>query len=602
VTTLVWLVPFLLPLLAAPLALVEVRGRAWSPVVAAVPALVFALTGPPGAAPDLAWILLDLRLGLDPVGQVLLALTAVVWLAAGVAARPLTGRHGSFAALWLVTLAGSVGLVLAADVVSFYAFYATMTFAAYGLIVHDRTREVRRAGRVYVVLAVLGEALLLGGLVLAVGRTGATTLTDLSTALAGTPDRTAIVGLLLVGFAVKAGIVPLHVWLPLAHPAAPVAASAVLSGVLIKAGLLGWLRLLPLGVTPLAGWGTTLVVAGLLSALVGAVLGIVQDRPKVVLAYSSVSQMGLIATIVGVGLVVPAAAPAAAAAAVTYAFHHGLAKGALFLGVGVHARTADRRGRRLAVAGTVLAGAALAGAPLTSGAIAKAATKGPVGALPAPWDARLLLALTLAAVGTTLVVARVVVLLARAEPPTSAVGSTASPPAPDRSLVAGWLLLLAASTLATWFVPWLLLGAPAPGRPTITSTLEASWPVVAGIIVAVVALRRRGSRTASTAAPPVGTGVTTPVPTPSRWRVPPGDLLIVAEPVVARLGRTAGLGAAAVVVWRGRLEGRSQAVQRALRPGEGFARLDRCLTRWRAAGVMLVMLAGALVLALSHGT
>jgi hydrogenase-4 component B len=511
-----------------------------------------------------------------------------------VAARPLTGRHGAFAALWLVTLAGSVGLVLAADVVSFYAFYATMTFAAYGLIVHDRTREVRRAGRAYVVLAVLGEALLLGGLVLAVGRTGATTLTELAPALAGTANRTAIVGLLLVGFAVKAGIVPLHVWLPLAHPAAPVAASAVLSGVLIKAGLIGWLRLLPLGATTLAGWGTTLVVAGLVSALVGAALGIVQDRPKVVLAYSSVSQMGLIATIVGVGLVVPAAAPAAVAAAVTYAFHHGLAKGALFLGVGVHARTASRRGRRLAVAGTVLAGAALAGAPLTSGAIAKAATKGPVAALPAPWDARLLLALTLAAVGTTLVLARVVVLLVRAEPPTAAVGSTASPPAPDRSLVVGWLLLLAASTVATWSVPWQLLGAPAPGRPTIASTLEASWPVVAGIAVTVVALRRRRRGTATTAATPVAT----PVPTPSR--VPPGDLLVVAERVVARLGRTAGLGAAAAVAWRGRLEGSSLVVQRALRPGAGFARLDRWLTRWRPAGVMLVVLAAALVLALGY--
>jgi formate hydrogenlyase subunit 3/multisubunit Na+/H+ antiporter MnhD subunit len=602
VTTLAWVAPFLLPLLAAPLALVVARGRAWSPVLATVPALVLALTGPPGPAPDLAWILLDLRLELDPVGQVLLALTATVWLAAGVAARPLTGRHGAFAALWLVTLAGSVGLVLAADVVSFYAFYATMTFAAYGLIVHDRTREVRRAGRVYIVLAVLGEALLLGGLVLAVGGTGATTLTDLAPALAGSPNRTAIVGLLLVGFAVKAGIVPLHVWLPLAHPAAPVAASAVLSGVLIKAGLIGWLRLLPLGAATLAGWGTTLVVAGLLSAVVGAALGIVQDRPKVVLAYSSVSQMGLIATIVGVGMVVPAAAPAAVAAAVTYAFHHGLAKGALFLGVGVHARTAGRRGRRLAVAGTVLAGAALTGAPLTSGAIAKAATKAPVGALPAPWDTRLLLALTLAAVGTTLVLARVVVLLVRAQPPSPAVGSAASPPAPDRSLVAGWLLLLAASTVATWFVPWRLLGAPAPGRPTIESTLEASWPVVAGITVAIVALRLRGSRTTTTAATPGTTPLPTPVPTPARWRVPPGDLLVVAEPVAARLGRTAGRGAAAVVVGRGRLEGLSQAVQRALRPGDGFARLDRWLTRWRPAGVMLVMLAAVLLLALGFGT
>jgi hydrogenase-4 component B len=483
--------------------------------------------------------------------------------------------------------------VLAADVVTLSTFYAIMTFAAYGLIVHDRTREVRRAGRVYIVLAVLGEAMLLGGLVLAVARTGATTLAELAPDLATASDRSVIVGLLLAGFAVKAGIIPLHVWLPLAHPAAPVAASAVLSGAVIKAGLVGWLRLLPLGATPLPRWGTALIVAGLVSAIVGAGIGIVQDRPKVVLAYSSVSQMGVIATVVGVGLLVPAAAPAAVAAAATYAFHHGLAKGALFLGVGVHARTADRGGRRIAVMGTVLAGTALAGAPLTSGAIAKAATKSPVGALPAPWDGWLTLAMTVVAIGTTLVIARVVVLLQRAEPPTTSPGTTGSPPSPDRSLVVGWLLLLAASVAATWLVPWRLLGAPAPGRPTVASLLEAAWPVLAGIALAAAALRLRGRRTIGTAAPTVTA--------PPRWQVPPGDLLVVAEPALASLGRVAGRVAAAVVARRDRLEGSVLAFQRAVRPGEGFARLDRWLTRWRPAGVLLVLLAAALTVALAQG-
>jgi hydrogenase-4 component B len=117
------------------------------------------------------------------------------------------------------------------------------------------------------------------------------------------------VGLLAAGFAVKAGIMPLHVWLPLAHPAAPVAASAVLSGALIKAGLIGWLRLLPLGGAAWPGWGTVFVVVGLTTAIAGALIGVAQTRPKVVLAYSSVSQMGIIATLVGVGLLAPAAAP-----------------------------------------------------------------------------------------------------------------------------------------------------------------------------------------------------------------------------------------------------------------------------------------------------
>jgi formate hydrogenlyase subunit 3/multisubunit Na+/H+ antiporter MnhD subunit len=614
-TALSWLAPVLLPLLAAPLAMLVARGRSWLPVLAAVPALVLASTGPPGPAPDLAWILLDVHLALDPASRVLLALTAIVWLAAGVAARPLSARHGGFVAAWLVTLAGNVGLLLAADVVTFYTSYAAMTFAAYGLIVHDRTPEVRRAGRVYLVLAVLGEALLLGGLVLAVGRTGETSLASLASALAGaaadgtvhaTAPATLITALLLAGFAVKAGIVPLHVWLPLAHPAAPVAASAVLSGALIKAGLVGWLRLSPLGIAPLTVLGAALAVAGMLSAFLGVALAMTQERPKIVLAYSSVSQMGLIAAVVGVGLLVPEAAPAAVAAAVTYAFHHGLAKGALFLGVGVHARTTDRRGRRLAVAGTVLAGAALAGTPLTSGAIAKAAAKPPVGALPPPWDGRLTLAMTLAAVGTTLVVARVVVLLHRAEPPNAPVGRAAaatgldagatSPASPDRSLVVGWLLLLAATAVASWLVPWRLLGEPAPGLPTVGSLAEAAWPVLVGVAITALALWL-GGRDRS-----VRWSGTSQAATPPRWRVPAGDVLVVLEPLAAWLGRAGGRAAVATTASRGRLAAAALTLQRTLRPGEGFGRLDRWLTRWRPAGVLLVLLAAALVVTLRSGT
>jgi formate hydrogenlyase subunit 3/multisubunit Na+/H+ antiporter MnhD subunit len=613
-TALSWLAPVLLPLLAAPLALLVARGRSWLPVLAAVPALVLASTGPPGPAPDLAWILLDVHLALDPASRVLLALTAIVWLAAGVAARPLSARHGGFVAAWLVTLAGNVGLLLAADVVTFYTCYAAMTFAAYGLIVHDRTPEVRRAGRVYLVLAVLGEALLLGGLVLAVGRTGETSLVSLASALAGTAadgtvhataPATLITALLLAGFAVKAGIVPLHVWLPLAHPAAPVAASAVLSGALIKAGLVGWLRLSPLGVASTTVLGAALVVAGMLSAFLGVAVALTQDRPKIVLAYSSVSQMGLIAAVVGVGLLVPEAAPAAVAAAVTYAFHHGLAKGALFLGVGVHARTRARRGRRLAVAGTVLAGAALAGTPLTSGAIAKAATKPPFGALPPPWDGRLTLATTLAAVGTTLVVARVVVLLHRAEPPSAPVGravatgpdaAATSPASPDRSLVVGWLLLLAATAVGSWLVPWRLLDEPAPDVPTVGSLAEAAWPVLVGVAIAALALWL-GRRDRS-----VRSSGTSQAATPPRWRVPAGDVLVVLEPLAAWLGRAGGRAAVATRASRGRLAAAALTLQRTLRPGEGFGRLDRWLTRWRPAGVLLVLLAAALVVTLRSGT
>src|SRR5690606_31512805 len=100
--------------------------------------------------------------------------------------------------------------------------------------------------------------------------------------------------LLLTGFAVKIGVVPLHIWLPLAHPVAPVPASAILSGVLVKAGLLGALRTVPEEAFGSSGATTVLLALGLVTALYGVVAGLGQARLKTVLAYSTVSQMGLL--------------------------------------------------------------------------------------------------------------------------------------------------------------------------------------------------------------------------------------------------------------------------------------------------------------------
>jgi hydrogenase-4 component B len=107
------------------------------------------------------------------------------------------------------------------------------------------------------------------------------------------------IGLLLLGLGVKAGMVPLHIWLPLAHPAAPVAASAVLSGTMIKTALLGWMRFLPVGAVALPEWGGLLAGAGTLTLLFALPIGLTQSDPKVVLAYSSISKMGLMMLVLG---------------------------------------------------------------------------------------------------------------------------------------------------------------------------------------------------------------------------------------------------------------------------------------------------------------
>src|SRR5207249_2031970 len=108
--------------------------------------------------------------------------------------------------------------------------------------------------------------------------------------------------LALVGFGAKAGLVPLHVWLPEAHPAAPSHVSALMSGVMIKMGIYGLLRVLTFLGEPMAWWGLTLAAVGLLTALVGIALAVYQRDLKRVLAYSSIENVGLITLGLGIGL------------------------------------------------------------------------------------------------------------------------------------------------------------------------------------------------------------------------------------------------------------------------------------------------------------
>ena len=580
-----WLAPIVLPATAAVLALVAGRARWALALIAPLPALLLALMGPPAPPPDLAWLLLDLRLGLDATGRLLLMTTAGVWLAGGLAARRLLAAPGP-AALWLVTLAGNVGVVLAADVVSLYVLYAVMTFAAYGLVVHERTPAAWRAGRVYIVMAVAGEALLLSGLMLAAATTGTVATAELAAGLPAATHADVTIGLLVAGFAVKAGIVPLHVWLPLAHPAAPVPASAVLSGAMIKAGLVGWLAVLPLGAGGVAGWGGALVGAGLATAAAGVAIGLTQTAPKVVLAYSSVSQMGFIATLLGVGLLAPSAAGVAAGAAGVYALHHGLAKAALFLGVGLHGQPGGHRRHRLVLGGTVLAGLVLAGAPLTSGWIAKEVMKDAVGALASPWPQRLTLALALLAAGTAALLTRLVVLLGgwsrAADEPGGhpATGRRAT----DRGMLVAWVGLLAAGALTVWpLAARLGPTVPAPGL-TPASLWAASWPVLAGVggaVTATVVRRQRRS-----------------VSAPDRPMVPPGDLVVPLEAAVRALRRPVRAAAATLTAPSTLVTRIVDRLQRDLRPAAVFDRLDRATTRWSVAGALFGLLAVALALAL----
>ena len=381
-------------------------------ILGPLPALLAALSLPVGSQLDLPWLFLGTALGLDATSAIYLLFTAILWLAAGIysafAFRG-TADAGRFRVMFLLAMAGNLWLIVGQDLFSFYAGFAIMGLAAYGLVIHDGSLAALRAGKVYLVMALFGEMSLFVALVVIAQQTGTTMPTpeDL-TQLSGLA-----IALLIIGLGVKAGLVPLHLWLPLAHPAAPIPASALLSGAMIKVAILGWLRFLPVGAIALPEWGGLLAAFGLLTLFYALPIGLVQADPKVILAYSSISKMGLLMLCLGLVLMEPALAPVGVAAISLYAAQHALVKGGLFLGVGLRKQTEPEFLQPVVLAGLVLLALALAGAPLTSGAVAKYALKPVLSGAEWPWVTA---AAVVASVGTSLLMARFIWVCVRTRP------------------------------------------------------------------------------------------------------------------------------------------------------------------------------------------
>ncbi|WP_295878352.1 complex I subunit 5 family protein [uncultured Thiohalocapsa sp.] len=484
------------PLLQALIAPDQPRAHLdWLWISAPAPALALAVLGLDGRLWLEAW-LFGGRWELDGQRRLLLTFTALLWGLAGWYARgylaaeqrqALTGDPDSrsrllrFALFWPLTLCGNLLLLVAEDIASFYLGFALMTFAAYPLVIHTRSRAARTGGLAYLVMAVLGEGVLLAGLLWAAGTGSAFTLTELRATLA-TADAGVWMGLLLwLGFGVKAGVIGLHLWLPLAHPVAPTPASAVLSGVMIKAGLVGWLSALPLGMPGLdgafRGLGLTMLWVGLLGAFAAALWGVAQRQPKAVLAYSSVSQMGMITALVAVGLLQPDSWPAVGALVVLFAAHHGLSKGALFLGVGISER-APPWPAWLLWSLLTLPALSLSGA-LGSGLLTKWGIKT---TLDGAGEKTIALWLSLATVGTTALMVRALWRQWLERAPAGAAARRSLAPMPM-----AWVLsVLAALGLPFWAGTLAGTHTGGPGWPPLGALPTLLWPLGLGLLLSLV--------------------------------------------------------------------------------------------------------------------
>ena len=417
---------WLLPLVLVPLAGQRYASRIT--VIAPLPALLAASMVPVGSSVSLPWLLLGMELGLDDTGRVFLFFSGLLWLVASLyAAGSQAGdsKATRFRIFFLLAMAGNLGLIVAMDAISFYLGFTLMGLAVYGLIAHPASQHARQAARRYLVWTIAGEMLLFVAVVmLAAQHNGIASFSILQSS----PPGGFVMLLFLTGFGIKLALPGLHLWLPQAYAVTPIPAVAVLSGAMIKAGLLGWLRFLPPGDAVLVNWGQVLLVTGITGICFGAIAGLLQHTPRLLLGYSSISKMGVLTTGMGAALAWPGTAQVIIVAVVMYAAHHAMVKGALFLGLGL----VERNGLSPWVqAGLVFLAFALAGAPLTSGAFAKSVLTASL-----PQGAQyLVLLLAVSAFATTLLMARFLFLVWRQ-------GSSKASPLPAESRIA-WLILLA---------------------------------------------------------------------------------------------------------------------------------------------------------------
>lgn len=350
--------------------------------------------------------------GVAALIPVLAALVGMILITARryVQATVPASRHSLFYALVLINLGGMNGFVAAADLFNLFVFMEVFSISAYALVAMARGPVAALAALKYLLVGAVSSLLVLLAVALLHAQTGSLNMADIASLLATAEApgaATLALGCLMVGFLVKAAIFPLHFWLPDAHASAPSPVSALLSGLVVKMGIVGLIRTRLLfaeaGVVALTLPDTLLVWLGVIAILAGAVLAMVQRELKLMLAYSTVANMGYIA--LGLGL----ASPAAVSGALAHTVYHATIKtglfltaGAVLLGTGL-SRVDDLRGlgqRMPMTSGALVLGLlAATGIPPTAGFVGKWQIA--IGALQAdrPWVIAVILAGALLTLG-----------------------------------------------------------------------------------------------------------------------------------------------------------------------------------------------------------
>lgn len=284
----------------------------------------------------------------------------------------------------LLTLSSTIGVFISADLFTALVFFEVMSFASFPWVIQEETPDAIGAANTYLFIAVIGGLAALMGLFLLYHEFGTLEIAALRTLAAQSGSRKCLYisgGLILFGFGAKAGMFPLHIWLPKAHPVAPAPASALLSGVLTKAGVFG---IIVISVNLFPGdipWGILIVLFGTVTMLLGAVLALFSVNLKRTLACSSMSQIGFILIGIGCLCLLGSEGVTAARGAFMHMVNHSLFKLVLFMCAGVvfmNAHTLDLnrlkgfgRGKPVLQIAFFLAAAGIAGVPGLNGYLSK---------------------------------------------------------------------------------------------------------------------------------------------------------------------------------------------------------------------------------------
>lgn len=276
--------------------------------------------------------------------QSLLALvTAFMWLMTALSCRRYfagTESCNRFYMFWLMTLGALMGVFLAADLFTLFVFFEIMSFTSYVWVAQNETPAALRAGQTYLAVSVVGGMVLLVGLLLLNHLLGTLELTELSARAEALPAgrHGLVLGAgfcCLFGFGAKAGMFPLHIWLPKAHPVAPAPASALLSGILTKSGVFGILIVSRYLFWADGEWNRVVLFLGTITMVLGAVLALFSVDLKRTLACSSMSQIGFILIGVAMQGFLNGENALAAWGTVLHMLNHSLIKLVLFIAAGV---------------------------------------------------------------------------------------------------------------------------------------------------------------------------------------------------------------------------------------------------------------------------